>query len=323
MAALVLACATALPSWAAERQARGPQSAFSLRWENDTFGGTDANYTNGISLALTRSDGGPLGGVWSLFGAPAGKRFSTYELTQFQFTPVHLEEEVPDSNDRPYAGVLYLGLTTYLQGEEDLQAFKFIAGVVGPASMSEALQRSTHRIISSALPRGWDYQVRNEPIFNFLYEYRRKFRLTSRDSAVGSELIPVGGGVLGNYQIRAYVDAQLRVGYHLPEDFGATTLRDLGYLPFSQERENSPWWGFYAFTGGGASLVARDITLDGNTFMTSRSVDKRPFVPALEFGATLWARHFLASFSYVMMGKEFYGQQVREDYGSVLLSYLF
>jgi hypothetical protein len=319
VAVLALACAAAFPSWAAEQQYKGFQNAFSLRWENDSFGGTDANYTNGLSIALTRTGNGLLGGVWDLFGPSEGKRSGTYELTQLQFTPVDLDRQVPDPGDRPYAGVLYLGLTTHLQRDESLQGLKFIAGVVGPASMSEALQRSTHRIINSTLPRGWGYQVRNEPIFNLLYEYRHKFRLAPRDAAVGVELIPVGGAALGNYQIQAAAEAQLRVGYHLREDFGATVLRGLGYLP----APDSPSWGFYAFTGGGASLVARDITLDGNSFMTSRSVDKRPLVPAIEFGAALWVWRFQTSFSYIMMGKEFYGQQVREDYGSILLSYFF
>jgi len=74
---------------------------------------------------------------------------------------------------------------------------------------------------------------------------------------------------------------------------------------------------------GSAGLVARNLTLDGNTFANSRSVDKRLFLPALEFGASLWTSRLQATFSYVMMGKEFYGQQVREDYGSILLSYFF
>ena len=109
----------------------------------------------------------------------------------------------------------------------------------------------------------------------------------------------------------------------IPDDFGATVLRGIGYLPFPQEERTRHAWGIYAFAGGSASLVARNLTLDGNTFADSRSVDKRLFVPALEFGASIWMSRLQASFSYVMMGKEFYGQQVREDYGSILLSYLF
>ena len=48
------------------------KSAFSLRVENDAFGGTDTNYTNGISMAFTRKGGGLLGGVWNMFGEAEG-----------------------------------------------------------------------------------------------------------------------------------------------------------------------------------------------------------------------------------------------------------
>jgi hypothetical protein len=50
---------------------------------------------------------------------------------------------------------------------------------------------------------------------------------------------------------------------------------------------------------------------------------KRLLLPAVEFGASLWTRRFQTSFSYVILDSEFYGQNDREDYGSVLFSYFF
>lgn len=320
---LVLACIPAMPSLATEKLAEPTGSAASLRWENDTFGGTDANYTNGISLALTRAGKGLLGGVWDLRGEAEGKRFATYELTQLQFTPNDLKSSDPDPNDRPYAGVLYLGVTTHLQREESLHSLKLMAGVAGPASYAEGLQRYTHRVFGYTLPQGWAHQLKNEPIVNLLYEYRHKYPVTPRGAAFGVELIPMGGAFLGNYLIQAEAELQCRVGYHLPDDFGATVLRGVSYLPFPQDEQSHHAWGFYAFAGGSANLVARNLTLDGNTFTDSRSVDRRLFLPAAEFGASLWSRWFQATFAYVMWGKEFYGQQVREDYGSILLSWFF
>jgi lipid A 3-O-deacylase len=319
---IMLSFITAAPTPAAEQYAQSP-SAASLRWENDTFGDTDANYTNGISLALTRPGNGPLGGVWGLLGEREGKRFATYELTQLQFTPVDLSRTNPDPADRPYAGLLYLGLTTHLQREESLQSLKLMAGLVGPGSLAEATQRFTHRTLGFGLPQGWASQIKNEPVIDLVYEYRRKFALTPRGAAAGIELIPRGGAMLGNYLIQGEAGAQLRVGYHLPDDFGATVLRGIGYLPFPLDEKPHHSWGFYAFAGGEASLVGWNVTLDGNTVAESRNVDKRPFLPAAEFGATLWTEYFQTSFAYVMLGKEFYGQKVREDYGSILLSAFF
>jgi lipid A 3-O-deacylase len=310
------------PLLAAEQQPEPIRSAFSLRFENDAFGGTDANYTNGISMALTLRGKGLLGGVWDLAGTGKGERLATYELTQLQFTPSDLELSNPDPADRPYAGLLYLGCTTHLQREDSLHSLKLMAGIAGPASYAEGLQRFTHRVLGYNLPQGWAYQLKNEPVINLIYEYRHKYRISPRDAAITFEVIPIGRAFLGNYLIQGDAEVQCRVGYH-PDDFGTTVLRGIGYLPFPEEGQTHHSWGFYAFAGGAASLVARNLTLDGNTFAESRSVDKRPFLPTAEFGASLWTKWCKTTFSYVMMGREFYGQPEREDYGSILFSYFF
>ncbi len=319
--AIMLLCIAAAPALAAEQQAEQTWSAFSIRFENDAFGGTDANYTNGTSLALTQSGKGLLGGIWDIGGAAAGKRYAIYELTQLQFTPSELALDNPDPADRPYAGLLYAGCTTHLERDDSLHSLKLIAGVVGPASLAEATQRFTHQAFGYNVPHGWSSQLKNEPVVNLFYEYRHRYRFTPRDAAVSVELIPMTGGFLGNYLIQAEAGAQFRIGFH-PDDFGATVLRGIGFLPFPHNESHHDW-GFYAYAGGTANLVVRNLTLDGNTFTQSRSVDKRLFLPAAEFGASLWTQWFQTTFSYVMWGREFYGQPEREDYGSVLLSLFF
>lgn len=309
-------------SFSAEQGAGRPQNALTLYWENDAFDGTDANYTNGISMGLTQKGSGVLGGLWSLFGAH-GELYSSYELSQLLFTPADLDRSVPDPSDRPYAGLLYLGLTTHLQSRERQQSLKLVMGVVGPYSQGEKAQDVAHHVFANKMPKGWGSQLKNEPILNLMYEYRHKFALASTDSGVGVELIPIGGASLGNLSIKARAETQLRFGYQLPNDFGTTLLREIAYLPFPQATRTDNNWGIYAFAGASASLIARDLTLDGNSFEKSPSVDKRPFVPAVEFGTSLWTNRFQTSFTYLMCGKEFYGQRVREDYGSLTFSFFF
>ncbi len=310
-------------SFSAESGAGHPLNALSICWENDAFDATDANYTNGLSMGFTQKGSGVLGGLWDLFGADRGELFSSYEVSQFLYTPLELDISVPDPRDRPYAGILYLGLTTHLQSRESQQSLKIVAGVVGPYSLGEKAQNVSHYVFENKKPQGWGSQLKNEPILNLMYEYRHKIALASTDSWVGIELIPIGGATLGNLSIKARAETQLRIGYHLPNDFGTTLLREMAYLPFPQDARTDHKWGIYAFAGGSASLIARDLTLDGNSFEKGPSVDKRPFVPAVEFGASLWTSRFQTSFTYLMGGKDFYGQRVREDYGSVSFSCFF
>lgn len=66
-----------------------------------------------------------------------------------------------------------------------------------------------------------------------------------------------------------------------------------------------------------------DVTLDGNTFQGSPSVDKNYFVPAGAAGIAVGNRHILASFAYVFWGKEFENQPENSRFGAVTLSYFF
>lgn len=320
---LVLICTVAASLSAAEEPAVPKQSAFSFRWENDTFGNTDATYTNGISFSLTRLGKGPLGGVWELGGVAGGQKSTVYELTQFQFTPSDLSSSSPAPNDRPYAGLTYLACMSHLQQEESLQSLKLLAGVIGPASGAGEVQNFTHRLLNQRISRGWSHQLKNEPIVNLLYEYRFRYRLTPEHAAFGVELIPMAGGFLGNYLIQAQSELLFRIGYHLPDDFGATSLRGIGYLPLPGLAATAPTWGVNVYARGGANLVARNMTLDGNTFAHSQSADKRQFVPMVEAGVALWNRRFMTTASFQIWGDEFNGQPVQEGYGSILISYLY
>lgn len=319
----VFMCVSSIKSFAAEPPTTPIKNAISVRDENDAIGGDDVNYVNGISVALTREGKGLLGGVWDFAGNAEGKRFSTYELTQLIFTPAHTRFSDPPLGEHPYAGLLYLGFTTHLLREKSLHSLKLMVGLAGPNAYAEDVQSFVHRVEGYDQPKGWGHQLKNEPVGNLVYEYRHKYALTPADAVVGVEVIPMGGAFLGNYLIQTETDVQCRIGYHLPDDFGTTVLRGSSYLPFPQEGEAHHSWGVYAFAGGGANLIARNLVLDGNSFAASRNVEKRIFLPAAELGASLWTRQFQTTFSYVMWGKEFSGQPSRESYISGLISYFF
>lgn len=301
------------------------QGAVSLRWENDAFAGSDRDYSNGISLSLLLRGRGLLGGLWDLFGKGDREYFQVYEAGQVIVTPMDTSLTVPDPNDRPYAGLLYVDLGTAMRQGNLFHGFKIVTGVVGPYSLAEETQNWFHDIIGSGHAMGWNYQLHNEPIFNLVYEHRRKYQLFHTDSGFGADIIPAGSAMLGNVLIQAQVGAQLRLGYRLPDDFGTTLLRGFGSMPFPEysSQAPAPKFGVYAFASAGGTAVAHNLTLDGNSFQDSPHVDKRPFFASTEIGATLWTRWFEASFSYVYWGKEFYGQQSDSKFGAVYLSWFF
>jgi len=300
-----------------------PASEVTLRIENDLLSRTDAGYTAGVSLSYTRNDSGLLGWVWESLGADQGRPYSSYELAQLIFTPTDLGRSPPDPRDRPYAGILYAGLTTGRQTDASLKSLKLLVGVVGPSSLGEAGQENIHLLLEQVSPRGWNYQLDDEPLLDLIYEQRHRFRLAGRDDGVAAELIPIGTAMVGNYLTKARAEGQLRLGYRLQDDFGETSIRGLGASPVPGNGTAAGEGGLYVFTGGGVDMVARDITLDGNSNRSGPSVDKNAFVSFVTAGLVYRSGSFRGSFSYFFRGREFEGQNGGEKYGSLALTRLF
>jgi hypothetical protein len=167
--------------------------------------------------------------------------------------------------------------------------------------------------------------LENEPIFNFAYEYRHKFQLAGDRDKWSLQAFPLAGGWLGNMLIQGQAGGLLRFGYNVPNDFGPTLVRGMGFMPPPQRdaQSKSSDWGFSVSAGSVVNLVLHDITLDGNTFEDSPSVDKEYVVPMVGVGLGVGNRRFQASFSYIFWGKEFKGQDQYSKFGSLTLSYFF
>ena len=299
--------------------------AASIRWENDTFGGTDKFYTDGVSLGVSHTGPSWMDPVANLLPWGEGRRTVGYDIAQGMFTPKDVDRRVPDPDDRPYAGILAVGLTLHVEKEHSYHGLKFVTGVVGPWSLAKETQREVHHLVGADQSQGWDYQLENEPIFNFAYEYRHKFQLAGERDQWSLQALPLAGGWLGNMLIQGQAGGLLRFGYNMPDDFGPSLVRGMGFMPPPRRdvQSKSSDWGFSVYGGSVAHLVLRDITLDGNTFEDSPSVDKKFFVPMAGVGMSVGNRRFQASFSYIFWGKEFEGQDKNSKFGSLTLSYFF
>lgn len=294
----------------------------SVRWENDTFGGTDRFYTDGVSLSVShtgRSWLDPLAAKLPTWLSD-GRRTVSYELGQIMCTPSDITVPVPDPGDRPYAGLLYAAVSFHFERGNAYNGLKLVTGVVGPWSLAEETQKEVHRIVKAPIPQGWAHQLHNEPIMNLVLEHRRKFRLLGEPDSFSAEAIPCVDLMLGNVLTQGEIGAQVRLGWNVPDDFGVTSMRGMVHLP---PPHRMPAFGLYVYGGAYMMAVARNITLDGNTWRSSPSVDKEYFVPAAELGVGTGTRHFQAAFSYVFWGREFKGQPDHTEFGAFTFTYVF
>jgi len=113
--------------------------------------------------------------------------------------------------------------------------------------------------------------------------------------------------------------ATLRIGRDLPSDYGPPSIRPS--LPGSGFFRPTGDFGWYLFLGTEGRYVAHSIFLDGNTFRSSHSVDREPFVGDIQAGLVLTWGDFRLSFTNILRSDEFKGQSSPTEFGSISLSF--
>lgn len=305
-----------------------PRGAASFVLENDSLKLlgplTDRWYTSGFRLGWTSAENnlpGPLAwvdeGLAGLLG-PANTRWRL-EFGQSFFTPVDRFRRDPDPRDRPYAGLLYGTVGLDRRTWNTLDRFEFQFGVVGPSALGRQTQDAIHDLIGDARFRGWRYQIRDEPVFNVNAE--RIWRVPVASAGFAEvDALPAAGAQLGTVRVAAQGGVRVRIGQGLERDFGPPRIRPTVSDAPAPVGEGFGW---YLFAGVGGYVVGRDITLNGNTFRDSRSVDQRPFVGDLEAGAAVFWRNVRLSYTQVWRTKEFVSQRDTFTFGSVSLAFSF
>lgn len=306
-----------------------PRATFHVLSENDsyTFIGpsSDKYYTNGVRLGWQSGEGNLPGflrpveaGLAALLG-PANSRWGL-GIGQNIYTPENTRLRNPDPRDRPYAGYLYANLTLDRRTWNTLDRFEVQAGVVGPSTFGRQAQDFVHDILGDRRPRGWRYELHDEPVFNINAERIWRAPLADLPGGFGVDALPHVGAMLGTVRISASAGARIRIGQRLEQDFGVPRIRPAiadAPAPVGDR------FGWYLFAGASGSVVGRDLFLDGNTWRDSRSVDLRPFVGDLEGGAAVFWHGIRLSYSQVWRSKEFVGQRKEFSYGALSLAFAF
>lgn len=310
-----------------------------LRIDNDLLGGRDEGYSNGalftlVSANLTSfTDDDCLPGFvrqlnrglrW-LQPRQAEQRNLVLDAGQAILTPGDNERSDPILEDRPYAAVLAAALSYQGRSGPLLETSTLLLGWVGPSARGEEVQRLVHRITGSRRFNGWRNQLRDEPVLQLQREWAR--RGPASDDAgsdrAGWDTVARLGASLGTLNTGALAGAQWRWGTRLPDDFGSvpTWAGSLGTAPARQPGAwRRPGWAGHVFAGTDLRWVAHDLTLDGNVFHRSQSVQRRPFVGEVSYGLVLQNGPWRLALARYHRSHEFEGQRQRPVFGSIVLS---
>jgi hypothetical protein len=269
---------------------------------------TDRYYTQGARFSWF-ADAGAMprwaSRVAERLGRPDDERRFGLSFGQEIYTPDAISTARAITDDRPYAGWLYGSAFVTTSDDRRLRTVEIAAGMVGPNSYAQHAQTWWHHELGIRQPRGWRWQLHDEPaVMIRVQEKRRPWgRLRHAD------LVPHAGFAVGNVLTYANAGATLRVGAPLPDDFGPSPITPPG--PGERGRLH-----LFAFARAEGRAVARNVFLDGTMFHPGPNVHRIPFVGEAQLGAgARW--HLVAlryTFSYTT--NEFRERTNSHEYGS-------
>jgi hypothetical protein len=336
LALSLLTCATAA---AGEDKEKSSYKTFTLYWENDAFGGTDRDYSNGLKMTWSTSYGianqeailpewgSKFANNLPFVNEPGASRAISISLGQDMYTPEDYSRTELIIDDRPYAGYLYISTGFHDKTGNRKTTWEFQLGVVGPLSLAEENQNLSHKILGAKKFEGWKNQLHNEPAIKAIYETQWLSFSSDHRQGLNYDLIPHLGFSAGNVSIYLNAGAELRFGLNLPANFGSCPIRGgcATNSAFITDDSRSPkgfrgWHLFAAFDG---RTVFHDIFLDGNTFQESHSVDRELWIADLSFGVVFEYSQTLLTYSYIYRTKQFASQNNEQIFGSISVSWTY
>lgn len=269
---------------------------------------TDRYYTQGSRFTWFADPG--VGPAWAeraaaRLGGPGEERRFGLAIGQEIYTPDAISTARRITDDRPYAGWLYGSAFVSTRTERRERTLEVNAGMVGPDSHAQKAQAWWHRELGIRQPRGWRWQVPNEP--GLVIRVQEKRRPWGRRRH--ADVVPHAGLALGNVMTYANAGATFRVGAPLPDDFGPSAITPPG--PRERGRVH-----VYAFARAEGRAVARNIFLDGPMFRPGPSVTRIPLVGEAQLGAGVRWRSLALRYTFSYTTNEFRERPNAHEYGS-------
>ncbi len=225
-------------------------SYFRLYYDNDYFTKTDYYYTQGITLEYVHPSLKKIP-VSKILLHPAGS-YVQYGLSAnlFGYTPTSYESNSILYGDRPFSSCITLGFFAIASDSSKKQRLSsaLTLGVIGPAAQGNEIQTGIHRWTNNPLPKGWQYQIKNDVIINY--------RVTGEKNLfdAGSAFLVNGTAEanMGTLNDKISTGINLMAGhFNAPYETAAKSKKKIEYYFYGQSR---------------VQLIGYDATLQGGLF---------------------------------------------------------
>ena len=281
-------------------QANDEVAGWQVAWDNDVWakGKTDRWYTNGLRLTWTynkppQNELSRLflrGSEWFLWEEPTPTL--SYSIGQAMYTPRDIRLPVPPIDDRPWGAFLYFGVTAHAYKGDEFRATELKMGVTGKYALGEQAQKLVHRITSSAVPQGWDQQLKAR--LGVQLTHARVYRI---GDTVANDKVAVqlgwGAGV-GTLRARANIDAAIVVGSLGGRNSPLLIGNEGDFI--AQDFNNRPQFREpFVFLAGNVTGVVYNYFLEGSTPYGRATIEPKRTYTVLTFGASLPLQRWLGS----------------------------
>ncbi len=287
---------------------------------------TDEEYSNGVVASLDALyapwwgrfvDGGRAQGCGLQADADGKCLKTSISIAQRIYTPNLFRPpfSYPEwENERPYAGILYVGASAYVISNRRQRQVDLALGVTGEPALGQTAQRIAHWINKRYTTRatGWETQVGFQPVVQAGW---RESLLALRVATAGRgwlDLVPFAGVTLGTAHTSADAGARIRVGYNVSHPWDPRLWK--GREPLE----------FFVTAGARGEYVAREFSLDGS-FMESdgRHVERIPSVREFEVGAGLRMHRLRLEWSATTRSREYSTGPTRHVYSTMAAAWEF
>ena len=202
-------------------QTKEPTRLFRIYEDDDFFNikgnGTDKAYSDGTRLDFFYEKKNKPRFFLDRLMPHAGdssKNMYGWSLMQIMATPNNISTTDYQPHDYLYAGALLAMHSMYSFNRERKYNFQteVVAGVRGPASLAEPVQKGFHSLINYQKPMGWDNQLRTMPLVNINFCAEKQFL------SIGN-WIEVNGGVkaaAGSFVDALTIYPMIRIGRMSP-----------------------------------------------------------------------------------------------------------
>lgn len=283
----------------------------------------DRNYTNGLRLGYVSPEGYVPGFLQdlgrTLWGA--GTQRIGFDLTQQIYTPGDNTSGNPPAYDRPFSAILMATTSLIQESRNTLSRLTVGVGLVGPDAQGERVQNGFHDLIGQRQTNGWHNQLHDEPLLQITSE--RTWRLPmGKLGALETDSLPALTAGIGNLRDYIAPGVTFRIGQGLDADYGASRMRP--GLTGTDVYHNSRPFAWYLFAGFDGQAVLHDLTVEGNTWRTSRGAKLNIWQAEVQAGLGIIYHGVRITYTHVIQTQEYEHQKGGlHQFGSLAASVRF